>query len=164
MPVGSDRVDVTCCVCYLLIIRLCGRVDAQGRQGTTRRWRPGWRNSSDGAFVNHWSGHRRTHMCAHVCMLIYLYLSIHTQRAHLKSPHPLHMYREAALVFNSGYDLNLGLLAAITRPGDAVLFDELVRFYPYCACLFKERCLKWIPLIRCCVDKRLFTFPLVAPH
>lgn len=48
------------------------------------------------------------------------------------------MYREAALVFNSGYDLNLGLLAAITRPGDAVLFDELVRFYLYYACLLKR--------------------------
>lgn len=29
-------------------------------------------------------------------------------------------------MFNSGYDLNLGLLAALARPGDAVLFDELV--------------------------------------
>jgi len=34
--------------------------------------------------------------------------------------------RESALVFNSGYDLNLGLLACLTRPGDAVLFDELI--------------------------------------
>ena len=29
-------------------------------------------------------------------------------------------------MFNSGYDLNLGLLAALARPGDAVLFDEYV--------------------------------------
>ena len=36
------------------------------------------------------------------------------------------MCRESALVFNSGYDLNLGLLACLTRPGDAVVFDELV--------------------------------------
>lgn len=34
--------------------------------------------------------------------------------------------RESALVFNSGYDLNLGLLACLSRPGDAILFDELV--------------------------------------
>ena len=33
---------------------------------------------------------------------------------------------ESALLFNSGYDLNLGLFAALPQPGDIVLYDELV--------------------------------------
>ncbi len=32
---------------------------------------------------------------------------------------------ESALLFNSGYDLNLGLFAALPQPGDVVVFDEL---------------------------------------
>ena len=31
---------------------------------------------------------------------------------------------EAALLFNSGYDANLALLACVPAPGDAVLYDE----------------------------------------
>lgn len=33
---------------------------------------------------------------------------------------------ESALLFNSGYDLNLGLFAALPQPGSLVLYDELV--------------------------------------
>ncbi|KAF7717054.1 Uncharacterized protein PECH_000760 [Penicillium ucsense] len=32
----------------------------------------------------------------------------------------------AALLFNSGYDANIGVLASIPQPGDLVLYDELV--------------------------------------
>ncbi|KAG5178354.1 pyridoxal phosphate-dependent transferase [Tribonema minus] len=34
--------------------------------------------------------------------------------------------REAALIFNSGYDANLGVLSCIPQRGDAVVYDELV--------------------------------------
>jgi len=33
---------------------------------------------------------------------------------------------EAALIFNSGFDLNLGLYASVPQKGDIVIFDELV--------------------------------------
>ena len=33
---------------------------------------------------------------------------------------------EAALMFNSGFDLNLGLFACVPQPGDVVLYDELI--------------------------------------
>merc|ERR1719336_1798787 len=33
---------------------------------------------------------------------------------------------EAALIFNSGFDLNLGLYASVPQTGDIVIFDELV--------------------------------------
>jgi 8-amino-7-oxononanoate synthase len=33
---------------------------------------------------------------------------------------------EAALIFNSGYDANVGLLSCIARKGDTVIYDELV--------------------------------------
>lgn len=33
---------------------------------------------------------------------------------------------EAALLFNSGYDLNMGLFACVPQPGDVVLYDELI--------------------------------------
>lgn len=33
---------------------------------------------------------------------------------------------EAALIFNSGYDANIGLLACLPRPGDTLLTDELI--------------------------------------
>lgn len=33
---------------------------------------------------------------------------------------------ESALLFNSGFDLNLGLYASMPQPGDIVVFDELV--------------------------------------
>ncbi|WP_460969023.1 aminotransferase class I/II-fold pyridoxal phosphate-dependent enzyme, partial [Spirosoma migulaei] len=33
---------------------------------------------------------------------------------------------EAALIFNSGYDANLGLLACLPRAGDTLLTDELI--------------------------------------
>ena len=33
---------------------------------------------------------------------------------------------EAALIFNSGFDLNLGFFACIPQPGDVVLYDELI--------------------------------------
>lgn len=35
-------------------------------------------------------------------------------------------HTEAALIFNSGYDANLGLLASIPQRGDIILYDELV--------------------------------------
>lgn len=34
--------------------------------------------------------------------------------------------RPAALLFNSGYDANLGLMSCLPQPGDAVVCDELV--------------------------------------
>ena len=34
--------------------------------------------------------------------------------------------RESALLFNSGYDANLGLMSCLPQPGDAVVCDELV--------------------------------------
>lgn len=37
-----------------------------------------------------------------------------------------HHNAEAALVFNSGYDANLGLFSAIPQRGDTVIYDELV--------------------------------------
>lgn len=37
-----------------------------------------------------------------------------------------HYGGESALLFNSGYDCNLGLLASLPQPGDVVLFDELM--------------------------------------
>lgn len=38
-----------------------------------------------------------------------------------------HFYRtDAALVFNSGYDANIGLLACLPRAGDTLLTDELI--------------------------------------
>jgi len=33
---------------------------------------------------------------------------------------------EAALLFNSGYDANVGMISAFVRPGDVVFYDELV--------------------------------------
>eukprot|EP00514_Thraustochytrium_sp_LLF1b_P000314 CAMPEP_0184512202 /NCGR_PEP_ID=MMETSP0198_2-20121128/2752_1 /TAXON_ID=1112570 /ORGANISM="Thraustochytrium sp., Strain LLF1b" /LENGTH=410 /DNA_ID=CAMNT_0026902205 /DNA_START=72 /DNA_END=1304 /DNA_ORIENTATION=+ len=33
---------------------------------------------------------------------------------------------EAGLLFNSGFDLNLGLMASLPQPGDVVVFDELM--------------------------------------
>eukprot|EP00439_Symbiodinium_sp_Y106_P062229 s3851_g9.t1 len=33
---------------------------------------------------------------------------------------------EAALIFNSGFDLNLGFFASVPQPGDVVLYDELI--------------------------------------
>lgn len=33
---------------------------------------------------------------------------------------------ESGLLFNSGYDLNLGLFACVPQPGDVILFDELM--------------------------------------
>lgn len=33
---------------------------------------------------------------------------------------------EAALIFNSGFDLNLGLFGCLPQPGDLVLYDELI--------------------------------------
>jgi len=33
---------------------------------------------------------------------------------------------DSALIFNSGFDLNLGLYASVPQPGDIVVFDELV--------------------------------------
>lgn len=34
--------------------------------------------------------------------------------------------RQAALLFNSGYDANLGLMSCLPQRGDAVVCDELV--------------------------------------
>ena len=34
--------------------------------------------------------------------------------------------RQAALLFNSGYDANLGLMSSLPQRGDAVVCDELV--------------------------------------
>lgn len=34
--------------------------------------------------------------------------------------------RQSALLFNSGYDANLGLMSCLPQPGDAVVCDELV--------------------------------------
>ncbi|CAM9847192.1 unnamed protein product, partial [Ectocarpus sp. 13 AM-2016] len=34
--------------------------------------------------------------------------------------------RPAALLFNSGYDANLGLMSCLPQPGDVVVCDELV--------------------------------------
>lgn len=34
--------------------------------------------------------------------------------------------RDAALLFNSGYDANVGLMSCLPQPGDAVVCDELV--------------------------------------
>ena len=33
---------------------------------------------------------------------------------------------EAALIFNSGFDLNMGLFASVPQPGDVVFYDELI--------------------------------------
>jgi 8-amino-7-oxononanoate synthase len=37
-----------------------------------------------------------------------------------------HFESEAALVFNSGYDANLGLFSSLPQKGDTILYDELV--------------------------------------
>lgn len=37
-----------------------------------------------------------------------------------------HFQSEAALVFNSGYDANLGLFSAVPQKGDTILYDELI--------------------------------------
>lgn len=37
-----------------------------------------------------------------------------------------HFQSEAALVFNSGYDANLGLFSAVPQKGDTIIYDELV--------------------------------------
>lgn len=37
-----------------------------------------------------------------------------------------HFKSEAALVFNSGYDANLGLFSAVPQKGDTIIYDELV--------------------------------------
>ena len=44
-----------------------------------------------------------------------------TLETHLKSVHQT----ERALVFNSGYSANLGLIASVAQRGDLILFDEL---------------------------------------
>ena len=37
-----------------------------------------------------------------------------------------HFHSEAALIFNSGYDANLGLFSSLPQKGDTILYDELV--------------------------------------
>lgn len=37
-----------------------------------------------------------------------------------------HFHAESALIFNSGYDANLGLFSALPQKGDTILYDELV--------------------------------------
>lgn len=37
-----------------------------------------------------------------------------------------HFQNESALIFNSGYDANLGLFSALPQKGDTILYDELV--------------------------------------
>jgi 8-amino-7-oxononanoate synthase len=37
-----------------------------------------------------------------------------------------HFQSEAALIFNSGYDANLGLFSSLPQKGDTIIYDELV--------------------------------------
>ena len=54
-------------------------------------------------------------------------LAGHTQLAQELEEELAQFYQtEAALIFNSGYDANLGLLACLPRAGDTLLTDELI--------------------------------------
>ena len=37
-----------------------------------------------------------------------------------------HYKAEASLLFNSGYDANLGFFSAVPQKGDIILYDELI--------------------------------------
>lgn len=45
---------------------------------------------------------------------------------HVEKEIAAHFQSEAALIFNSGYDANLGLFSSIPQKGDTIIYDELV--------------------------------------
>ncbi len=54
-------------------------------------------------------------------------LSGNSKEAEELEKHLAKYYRsESALLFNSGYDANIGLLSSIAKKGDSILYDELV--------------------------------------